>query len=373
MPDKDYYKTLGIERTAGADEIKKAYRTLAKKHHPDLNRDNKEEAEEKFKELSEAYEVLIDPQKKQIYDQYGYEGISRQFGRNGFSWDNFTHAEDISDIFADLFGGGRGGGSIFDMFFGGSQQRRGSRKRVNRGSDISINLKLNLDEMYSGTTKTIKYARYINCEHCSGTGAESQSDMKKCPDCNGTGERQYKSQSMFGTVIQVGTCPTCGGEGKIIEKQCKHCAGQGRIKGENSVKVNVPPGVMSNSYMIIEKGGNAPLRDGHYGDLRVVFIQNEDKLFVREGDDLHYNQHISYSDAVLGTTVEIHTFDKKKVKLKIPSGTPSGKIFSLKGKGMPHLHSNYKGNLYVRAVIDIPKKVSPKMKELLNKMRELNE
>lgn len=370
MPDKDYYKTLGIERTATSDEVKKAYRTLAKKYHPDLNRDNKEEAEAKFKEVSEAYEVLIDEKKRKIYDTYGYEGVSNQFGQGGFSWDNFTHMDDISDIFSDLFSGRGGGGSIFDMFFGSGGQRRRSARRVNRGSDISIKIKLDLSEMFSGISKTVKYSRYVNCEHCSGTGAEADG-MKKCNDCNGTGERQYKTQSLFGTVIQVGTCPTCGGEGKIIEKPCKHCAGEGRIKGENSVKINIPQGVMDNSYMIIEKGGNAPLHEGIYGDLRVIFTQNENKDFIREGDDLHFTQTISFSDAVLGTTVEIHTLDKKKVKLKIPGGTPSGKIFSLKGKGMPHLHSNSKGNLYVRAVIEVPKKVSPKMKELLQKMREI--
>ena len=371
MSKKDYYEILGIEKNANADEIKKAYRKLAKKYHPDLNQDNKEEAEKKFKEISEAYEVLIDPQKKKIYDTYGYEGISQQFGQNGFSWDNFTHMGDISDILNDMFGGGfsSGGNSFFDSFFGGGRSRR--KTSIRKGSDININLKITLKEMYTGTSKTIKFSHYETCPVCKGTGADNPSDVKVCQDCNGTGERRYRTNSFFGTIVNVGTCPTCGGTGKIIHKKCNKCFGEGRVKKQTSVKINIPPGVFNNSYMIIEKAGNAPQMGGISGDLRVIFNQIPDSRFIRDGDDLHTIINVEYPDAVLGTDVQIKMLDDKKVKLKIPKSTPGGKIFVLKGKGMPKLHTKKYGNLYVKISINIPKKVSSDFKKLLKQMKEI--
>ncbi len=377
MAHRDYYEILGVSKNASPDEIKRAYRKLAKKYHPDLNQDNKEESAKKFKEISEAYEVLADEKKRKIYDTYGYEGISQQFGQGGFSWNNFTHMDDISDILNDLFGGGfsssGGGGSFFDMFFGGggSGRRHSYRNTVKKGSDITISLKLTLEEIYNGTSKTIKYKKYEICPKCNGTGANSPSDVKVCPDCNGSGERRYQSRSFFGTVVNVATCPTCSGTGKIIDKKCSKCYGEGRIKKETSIKINIPKGVQNNSYMVIEKGGHAPVRGGINGDLRVLFNEISHDRFIRDNDDLHTIVRIEYPDAVLGTDVKIETLDKKKVKLKIPKGTPSGKIFVIKGKGMPHLHSNRYGNLYVKVEVNIPKKVSSETKNLLKKLNEL--
>ncbi|PIP13411.1 MAG: molecular chaperone DnaJ [bacterium (Candidatus Stahlbacteria) CG23_combo_of_CG06-09_8_20_14_all_34_7] len=370
MSSKDYYKVLEIEKNASPDEIKKAYRVLAKKYHPDLNRDNKKESEKKFKEISEAYEVLIDPKKKSIYDQYGYEGISQQFGQDGFRWENFSHFEDISDIFGNIFGGGfshSGGDSIFESFFGGRKSSERNRQKNNRGSDIKIVMKLTLEEMYSGTEKTIKYHRFEKCYSCNGLGG-AKNDLKRCPDCNGTGQRKYKTQSMFGTMIQVAVCPTCQGEGTIIEKKCKDCYGEGRIKKEHTLKVSVPAGVFDNAYMRMESEGNYGKRGGESGDIIIVFQQIPNQKFIRENDNLSTEIRISYPEAVLGSEHEITSIDGKTIKLRIPEGTQSGKIFVLKGKGMAELHSSRHGDLFVRVVVDIPKRVDHKIRAILKEL-----
>lgn len=371
MAEKDYYKTLGIEKNASADEIKSAYRKLAKKYHPDLNQDNKEAASEKFKEISEAYEVLADPKKKQMYDRYGYEGVSQQFGQGGFSWSNFSHMDDLSDILNDFFGGGfsGGGGSIFESFFGGGRRRSQS---VRKGSDLTVHLKLTLEEMYSGTKKTVKYKRYAVCYECNGSGAKSSGDVEVCKDCGGSGQKQMRRQSIFGSMVNVVTCPSCNGQGKIIKNPCKRCNGDGRVKEEHTVVIDVPSGVMDNSFMVLEGEGNAPKNKGQYGDLRVIFTQKEHNDFIRDGESLYIEREISYPDAVLGTNISIRTIDGKKAKLKIPSGTQGGKVFVLKGKGMPRLHSSHYGNLYVKINIHIPSKVDKKTKELLKELKELS-
>lgn len=373
MADKDYYKTLGIDKGASADEIKKAYRKLAKKYHPDLNQDDKERAAEKFKEVSEAYEVLADPKKKQMYDRYGYEGVSQQFGQGGFSWSNFSHMDDLSDILNDFFGGGfsGSGGSIFDSFFGNARRGRANAER--RGSDLTVHLKLTLEEMYSGTKKTVKYKRYETCYECNGSGARSADDIEVCKDCGGSGQKQVRRQSIFGSMINVVPCPSCNGQGKIIKEKCSKCNGDGRIKQEHTVTIDVPSGVIDNSFMVLDSEGNAPSNKGHYGDLRVIFSQKEHSSFIRDGESLYIEKDISYPDAVLGSTISIKTIDGKKAKLKIPSGTPGGKVFVLKGKGMPKLHSSHHGNLYVKVNIHIPKKVNKKTKELLKELRDIRE
>ncbi|MGE3062460.1 MAG: molecular chaperone DnaJ [bacterium] len=370
MSGKDYYKILGLEKNATPDEIKKSYRALAKKYHPDLNRENKEESEKKFKEVSEAYEVLIDPQKKSIYDQYGYEGVSQQFGQQGFRWENFSHYDDISDIFGDLFGNRRAGGgeSIFESFFGGGRQSR-SQNPDKRGSDIKIVLKLTLEEMYTGIDKTIKYHRHEKCPTCGGVGG-LKSDLKRCADCNGTGQRKYKTQSIFGTMMQVAVCPTCQGEGTIIEKKCKDCYGEGRIKREHTVKVHAPAGVFDNAYMRMEGEGNIGKRGGLAGDLIIVFQQEANSRFTREENNLTSELRISYPRAVLGSEEEILGIDEKTIKLKIPEGTQNGKVFVLKGKGMPELHSNRHGDLFVKITVDVPKKVDQKTKNLLKELEK---
>ncbi len=369
MADKDYYKILGIEKSASSSDIKSAYRKLAKKYHPDLNQDNKDAAAEKFKEISEAYEILADPQKKKMYDTYGYEGVSQQFGQGGFSWSNFSHMDDISDIFNDFLGNSfGGGGSFFDMFFGG--QGRGARRKVIRGSDLTLTLKLNLEEIYTGTEKTLKYKRYETCYECNGSGAASSDDVETCKDCGGSGQKQYKRQSIFGTMVNVGTCPSCNGAGKIIKKPCKKCKGEGRLKMDHTVKIDIPAGVMHNSFMVLEHEGNGPKGKGIYGDLRVVFQELQHKKFIRDNHHLHMEMDIEYTDAVLGTQKKVQTIDSKSVKLKIPAGTPGGKVFALKGKGMPYLHSSDKGNLYITVKIRIPQKIDKQTKKILEELRE---
>ncbi|MEO0281848.1 MAG: molecular chaperone DnaJ [candidate division WOR-3 bacterium] len=371
--EKDYYKILNVDRNATPDEIKKAYRALAKKYHPDLNKDNKEEAEKNFKEISEAYEVLIDPEKRKLYDTYGYEGVSGQFSQGGFSWQDFSHAEDISDIFKEFFGSRGGfGSSIFDDLFGGGFSERRSEKyyeQERKGKDIKINLRLTLEEIYSGTTKTLKYTRYEKCRTCDGKGG---TDITVCPDCKGTGQRKYKKQSMFGTIVQVATCPTCSGEGKVIGKKCKDCFGEGVIKVEHSVKVDIPAGVYDNSYMRIQGEGNAGKNGGKYGDLIIVFQEVPHKRFVREDDNLKTEVYIKYPTAVLGGEVTIDTIDGKKIKLKIPQGTESGKTFVVKGKGLSDPNNPKKvGDLLVKVNIEVPKNVDLRVKNLLKELEKI--
>ncbi|MDD3803010.1 MAG: DnaJ C-terminal domain-containing protein, partial [bacterium] len=313
--------------------------------------------------------VLIDPQKKSMYDQYGYEGVSQQFGQQGFRWENFSHYDDISDIFGDLFGhargGGGSGGSIFDAFFGQGGQREHSVEK--KGSDIKIVLKLTLREMYTGAEKTIKYHRFEKCPTCGGAGG-AKGDLKKCPDCSGTGQRKYKTQSIFGTMMQVAVCPTCQGDGTIIEKKCKDCYGDGRIKKEHTVKISAPAGVFDNAYMRMEREGNIGRRGGTNGDLIIVFQQIEDEKFKREENNLTTDIIITYPKAVLGSEEDIEGIDGKTLKLKIPEGTQSGKVFVLKGKGMPELHSNRHGDLYVRIIVDVPRKIDQKTRNLIKEL-----
>ncbi len=371
MEEKDYYKILNVKKDATPDEIKKAYRALAKKYHPDLNKENKKEAEKKFKEISEAYEILIDPEKRKLYDTYGYEGVSQQFGQGGFTWKDFSHAGDVFDILNEFFGSSRfGNSSFFDGFFNGgfqtSTQKGFSRERL-KGKDIKINLKLTLEEMFLGTTKSLKYTRYEICKACNGKGG---TNLTICPDCKGTGERRYRKQSIFGTMIQVSTCPTCGGTGKIVENKCKECFGEGVVKVEHTVKINIPAGVYDNSYMVLQGEGNAGKNGGNYGDLIVIFRQIPHEKFTREENDLKTEIFIKYPVAVLGGEVDIDLLDNKKIKLKIPPGTESGQVFILKGKGFTDPNNKTHGDLLVKVNVQIPKNVNQVAKNLLKELEK---
>ena len=358
MTKRDYYEILGIEKTASADEIKSAYRKLAMKYHPDRNPGDKS-AEEKFKELAEAYEVLSDQQKRSQYDRFGHEGL------NSTGYQGFGDINDIFSRFGDIFGFG---GSIFDEFFGGSG--RGSRRQRSQGvpgNDLKKTVRLTLEEISEGTEKTIDYTRFKPCGKCNGTGAKSSSGYATCSHCNGTGERRTVSNSIFGQIVNVTECHNCGGEGKIVKEKCETCGGSGRIKSESSIKVKIPPGVVEGNYIPIRGQGDSGLRGGQSGDLHVIIEEEPHEYFIRDGDDIIYDLTISYPEAVIGTEIIIPSL-KGQVSLKIEPGTKAGSILRRKEKGIRHLNSYGRGDQLIRIDINVPNKISSKEKEMLKEM-----
>ena len=357
MAKKDYYDILGVSRSAGTDEIKKAYRQMALKYHPDRNPGNKE-AEEKFKEAAEAYEVLSDPEKRQRYDQFGHDGL------RGGAQPGFTDINDIFSHFGDIFGG-----SIFDDVFGTSQRsrRRGPRHEGSPGSDLRIKLSLTLEEIATGIEKKIKVRKQKRCDVCSGTGTRAGSTKTTCPQCNGAGEIRQVSRSMFGQFVNISTCPTCEGEGRIIKEPCTTCHGEGRVQGETTIKVNVPAGVSEGNYIPLHGQGNAGRRGGPSGDLLVVIEEEPHPYFTRNGDDIIYDHLVSFPVAALGGEVEIPTL-KGKAKLTIDPGTPSGRMLRMRDRGIPHLNGRGSGDQLVRINVWVPSRLSNKEKELLKEL-----
>jgi len=362
MPKRDYYEILGVPRTAKGDEIKKAYRGLALKYHPDRNPNNRE-AEEKFKEAAEAYEVLGDEEKRRRYDQFGHEGL-----RPGQDFRPFTDINDIFSTFGDIFGGGFGG-TMFEEVFGGREgtTRRSRTQTGLPGSDLKVRLKLTLEEIATGVEKKLKIKRWEKCGTCGGSGARSSNGFATCPQCNGTGEVRHVSRSVFGQFVNISTCSNCNGEGRIIRDVCPSCHGEGRIQGETTIKVNVPAGIASDNYIPLRGQGNAGHRGGPPGDLIVLIEEEPHKLFIRNGDDIILDLLISFPEAVLGAEVEVPTL-VGRAKLKIEPGTQSGKILRMREKGIPHLNSYGKGDQLVRVNVWIPTRLSAKDRELLKQL-----
>ncbi|MBL8007447.1 MAG: molecular chaperone DnaJ [Ignavibacteria bacterium] len=360
MTKRDYYEILSVSKTSSVDEIKSSYRKLAMKYHPDKNPGNKE-AEEKFKELAEAYEILSDPVKRQRYDQFGHQGVSG----GAHSYDNIN---DIFSQFGDIFGsfGRGGGGSIFDEFFGGGQ-RTSRREHNNQGSDLKINLKLTMEEIAEGVDKTIKVKKYKVCSECEGSGAKSQNGFSRCTHCNGSGEIRQATRSIFGQFINVTVCNYCNGEGRIIKEKCDECHGEGRVKTETTIKVNVPAGVSEGNYIPLRGQGNSGIRGGHPGDLLVFIEEEQHKEFTRNEDDIYYNLEVSIVDAVMGAEVVVPTL-AGKAKLTIEPGTESGKFLRMKDKGIRHLNAHGRGDQIVKVNVHIPKKINSKEKELLKEL-----
>ena len=360
MAKRDYYEILGVNRDAAVSDIKAAYRKLALQYHPDRNPDNKE-AEDKFKEATEAYEVLSDDSKRGRYDRYGHEGV-----KMGQDYRQYTDFSDIFSAFGDIFGGGGGGGgSIFDEFFGGGRSSgRGRRSRGEPGSDLRIKLPLTLEEISTGVKKKIKIKRMAVCDDCHGTGADSSSGMKTCPNCNGTGEIRQVSRSMFGQFVNISACPACKGSGQIIDEPCHTCSGEGRTSMEDTIEVEIPAGVESGNYLPVRGKGNAGRRSGLVGDLIVIIEEKEHEYFTRREDNIIYHMTISYPDAALGAEVEVPTLYGYE-KLKIDDGTQPGTIITLKEKGIPHLNSYGKGNQVVYVNVHVPTKLSSKEKNAL--------
>lgn len=364
MEKRDYYEVLGVEKNATADQIKKAYRRKAIEYHPDKNPGNKE-AEDKFKEAAEAYEVLSNPDKRARYDQFGHAGMSGAAG-NGGPFGGFSGGmsmDDIFSMFGDIFGGHSGFGGGFGGGYSSNQQRRF------RGADLRVKVKLNLKEISTGVEKKFKLKKYVQCSHCHGTGAEGNSGTETCPTCNGTGSVIRNQQTILGTMQTRVTCSTCGGEGKIIKEKCKECSGEGIIYGEEVVTVKIPAGVAEGMQLTMNGKGNAGKHNGIPGDLLILIEEEVDKDLIRDEDDLIYNLLLSFPTAALGGAVEIPTVDGK-VKVKIEPGTQPGKVLRIRGKGLPSVNGYGIGDLLVNISIYVPETLSKDEKKALEKMED---
>lgn len=355
MSKRDYYEVLGVEKGADEQEIKKAYRKLAKKYHPDLNPDDKE-AEKSFKEVSEAYEVLSDKEKRAQYDRFGHEGMSGQGGFGG-GYGGFSGGfGDFGDIFGDMFG---------DMFGGRQSRRRGPV----RGSDINVSVMLTFEEAAFGAKKEIKIKREEPCSECEGSGAKPGTQKKTCPTCHGTGEVQQVQRTPFGQMVRTGVCPTCQGTGTIIEDPCAKCRGTGSERKVKSFTIDIPAGVYTGAYIPLRGEGELGERGGPRGDLLIHIQVQPHKIFTRDGDDLRFEMPISFVDAALGAELEVPTLDGK-VKYTVEAGTQTGTTFRLRGKGIVNVRTGKPGDLYVKVKIETPRKLTEKQKEKLRDFAE---
>jgi len=364
MAKRDYYEVLGVSKGASEAEIKKAYRKMAVKFHPDKNPDD-HTAEEKFKEAAEAYEVLSNADKKARYDQFGHAGMSGNggFGGGGFGGGGMS-MDDIFSQFGDIFGGSGGSGG-FGGFGGGGG---GRRTRVNKGSNLRVRVKLNLEEVANGVTKKLKVNKYVSCEKCTGTGAED-GKMDTCHTCGGRGQVTRVMNTPLGQMQTSSTCPSCSGQGQTIAHKCTKCYGDGIVKGEEVIEVKIPAGVGNDMQLSVRGKGNAGAKGGVPGDLIVLVEEEEHAELKRDGTDLHYELYISFVDAALGTTVEVPTIEGK-ARIKVEAGTQSAKLLRLRGKGLPDLDYGRKGDILVHTNVWIPKKLSKDEKKALEGMKD---
>lgn len=365
MAKRDYYEVLGVKKDASEDEIKKAYRRVAIKYHPDRNPGDKE-AEEKFKEAAEAYDVLHDPQKRQQYDQFGFDAPG-SFGGGGFGgFSGGFSMDDIFSMFGDIFGG-RSGFSGFSSGFSS-----GSRTMKRHGSDLRIKVRLSLQEIATGVTKKFKLRKDVCCSHCHGSGAENGSGTETCPTCHGTGVVTRTTQSLFGMMTSQQVCPTCHGEGVVIKNKCRECGGSGVVKGEEVVEVNIPAGVAEGMVVNVSGKGNAGPHNGGNGNIQVYIEEEQNDTFIRDGQDVIYNLLLDFPTAALGGGVDIPTIDKQKAHIKIEPGTQPGKTLRLRGKGLPAVEGYGRGigDLLVNVSVYVPKTLSRDERKALENMRE---
>lgn len=364
MSKRDFYDILGVAKNASAEEIKKAYRKLAIKYHPDKNPDDKA-AEEKFKEAAEAYEVLSSPEKKQRYDQYGHAGVGGAAG-GGYGGGGMN-MEDIFSQFGDIFGGG---GSPFDSFFGGGgQSRGGGGRRVAKGSNLRIKVKLTLEEIANGAEKKIKVNKQVACKTCDGSGAKDKSSVSTCKTCGGSGAVRRVTNTILGQMQTTATCPTCHGSGQQITAKCNACHGEGTVRGEETITINIPAGVSDGMQLSMAGKGNAAPNGGISGDLIILIEELPHETLKREGNNIVYDLHVSIIDAALGASVEVPTIDGK-AKIKIDPGTQSGKLLRLKGKGIPEINSYHRGDEIIHVNIWTPKVLNAEERAILEKLRE---
>ncbi len=350
---KDYYEVLGVDKSASDDEIKKAYRSMAKKYHPDLHPGDKD-AEMHFKEVNEAYEVLSDPTKKAKYDQYGHAGVDPNFGAGGYGGGFTGDFGDIGDIFSSFFGGGFGGG------------RRADPNQPRRGADTSTTVNLSFEEAAKGCKKTVKVTRIENCTECDGTGAAKGSTPKTCPSCHGTGQINVTQRTPFGAMQSTRVCDQCRGTGKIIDDPCKTCAGKGKVRRTKEQTVDIPAGVDDGQYINLRGGGDMGSNGGPAGDLHINISVRPHPIFEREGFDVYCEIPITFAQAALGSDITVPTLDGK-VEFTIPAGTQNGDQFKLRGKGIRRLNYSGCGDQYVKVNVEIPKSLSKKQQELLKK------
>jgi len=348
---RDYYEVLGVSKSATADELKKAYRKVAMQHHPDRNPGDK---------AAEAYEVLSDPQKKSQYDRFGHAGVGNNRG-GGFS--GGMNMDDIFSQFGDVFGD-----DIFGSFFGGGRSSRG-RSTGTRGSNLRVKIKLNYEEMANGATKTIKVKKYVNCNTCHGSGAKDKGSVQTCSVCGGSGQVRKVTSTFLGQMQTVTTCSACNGEGTTITSKCSACRGEGRVYGEETVNIEIPAGVQEGMQLSMSGKGNAGERGGAPGDLIILIEEESHPELQREGLNVVYDLHISFTDAVFGMQIEVPTIDGK-AKIKIPPGTQSGKIFRLKGKGFPAVNSYERGDQMIHINVWTPQNISSEEKEMLEKLHQ---
>jgi len=353
---RDYYEILGVSRNASPEEIKKAYRKMAIKFHPDKNPDDKA-SEDKFKEAAEAYEVLGEADKRSRYDQFGHDGL-----RNAGSGFHEMNMDDIFSQFGDIFGSAFGG---FGGFSGSS--RGGQRRKVNRGTNLRVKVKLTLEEIATGVEKKLKVNKFINCTTCKGTGAKGGSSYHTCTTCHGTGQVTRVTNTFLGQMQTASTCPTCGGEGQIITDKCPACFGNGVEKGEEIITINIPAGVSEGIQLSVSGKGNAAARGGISGDLIIQIEEEKHAHLQRDGDNLIYEHYLSIPEAALGTTIEVHTLEGR-AKVKIEPGTQSGRILRLKSKGLPTINAYGRGDLLVSIIVWVPRSLSKSEKDLMESL-----
>ena len=361
MAKKDYYDILGINKNASKAEIKKAYRKLALKYHPDKNPDKN--AEEKFKEVSEAYAVLYDDKKRRLYDQYGHAGIDQRY-----TYEDIFRGTDFSDIFSGMdFDFGFGIDDIFERFFG---HRMGfdRRPRRTRGADLRYDIEISLEDAFKGLETTIRVPRSETCDNCNGSGAKPGTNPEKCPQCNGSGQMRSSRRTAFAMFTQVTTCSKCRGQGTFIEEPCSDCRGRGIVQKIRNIELNIPKGVDDGSQLRLAGVGEAS--SGGTGDLYVVVHVKKHPKFNRRGNDLHMVKEIIFTEAAIGTKIEVETIDGQIEKLKIPEGTENGDIFRIRGRGMPGLRGRGQGDLYVETKLTTPKKLTRRAKQLLEELND---
>lgn len=364
---RDYYEVLGVDKNATADELKKAYRKLALKYHPDRNPGDKE-AEEKFKEAAEAYDVLSNPDKRSKYDQFGHSmgpegfpgGGAYSYGGAGMSMD------DIFSMFGDIFGGG---GAGFGGFGGAAGGRRAPRRRQRRGSDLRIRVKMTLEDIANGVNKTLKIPTLMKCEHCDGTGAAGGTSFSTCPHCHGTGEITEVQQTIFGPQQSRVICPTCDGSGKVIKDACQYCKGEGVEKRDQQLSFNIPAGVEDGQTLTVKGRGNAPIHGGVNGDLLVVIEEIKHPELIRDGNDVIYNLMLDIPTAVNGGSVEVPTIGGR-ARLNITPGTQPGKVLRLRGKGLPQFGGSARGDELINVMVYIPENPDAKEKEIFEQLRQ---
>jgi molecular chaperone DnaJ len=367
MSKRDYYDILGVAKNSSAEEIKKAYRKLAIKYHPDKNPDD-HTAEDKFKEAAEAYEILSNPEKKQRYDHYGHAGVGGAGGGGGYGGGGMN-MEDIFSQFGDIFGGGGGGGSPFESFFGGQQRGGASGRRVAKGSNLRIKVKLTLEEIAHGAEKKIKVNKQVVCKTCDGSGAKDKSSISTCKTCGGNGSVRRVTNTILGQMQTTATCPTCNGSGSQITSKCNSCHGEGTVRGEETISINIPAGVSDGMQLSMSGKGNAAPNGGIPGDLIILIEEIPHETLKREGNNVVYDLHLSIIDAALGYSAEVPTIDGK-AKIKIEPGTQSGKLLRLKAKGIPEVNSYHRGDQIIHVNIWTPKALSSEERSMLEKLRE---